>query len=174
MSVDFPTPECDQHRPVAGQQGPQFGDAWVGLPGLGAREYDAHVEVLVGGDQLVGAGQVRLGQYQDRIEARLVGGDQAAVDHAGARRRIRQRHDDAHHVRVRDDRLLAALIRRVLEGAAQHRGAFLDGDDARERVGAPRQVAGERTRSPMMTEPRPSSRARTATTRVPSVSRLTW
>ena len=128
---------------MAGEEGPQLGDARIGLSGLGAREHDAHVEVLVGGDQLVRAGQVRLGQNQDRIEARLVGGDQTAVDHAGARRRIRQRHDDAHRVRVRDDRLLAALIRRVLEGTAQHRGAFLDGDDARERVGAPGQVAGQ-------------------------------
>ena len=105
---------------MAGQQIPQLGDARIGLPGLGTREYDPQVEVLVGGDQLVRAGQVRFRQDEDGVEARLEGGDQAAVDHAGARRRIRQRDDDTHGVRVRDDRLLASLIRRVLEGAAQH------------------------------------------------------
>ena len=57
------------------------------------------------------------------------------------------------------------------------RGSVIMGDRVRltgDLSGRPDRSPVRRTRSPMMTDPRPSSRARTATTRVPSVSRLTW
>ena len=131
---------ADQHRELAAQRLRQP----VGAAGAPAPGHDhVEVEVRVGADQRPGVGQVRFGQDQDGAQPRLVGGHEAAVDHARARRRVGQGDDDAHERRVRHDRLLAPRVGGVLQAAAQHGGALLDPDDARQGPGRARQVSRE-------------------------------
>src|SRR5579863_10566469 len=79
------------------------------------------------GEDAVGRGQVGLGQAEQRVQARVVGGDQAAVDEAEPGGRVGQGADDDHLVSVGDDDPLDRVG--VVGGTAQHGGALADPDD---------------------------------------------
>ena len=82
--------------------------------------------------QLVGRGQVGLGQQQQRLDPRVERGDHDPVDHADAGRRVGQRGDDDELVGVGDDRPLVRVV--VVGGPAQHGVALEHLDDPGQRA----------------------------------------
>ena len=93
---------------------------------------DVHVKVREFLFEGTGVAEVGLGQAHDRGDSTDEGGDEGALDKAGAGRGISHRADDEEEVRVGDD---DALVRvRVIGGAAQFGGAVFAADDAGEGV----------------------------------------
>ncbi|CAM5705765.1 hypothetical protein SPURM210S_04780 [Streptomyces purpurascens] len=108
------------------------GDGGAVLQFLAAGHDVGGVEVAVQLQQLVGRGEVRLGQHQQRIQAPGIGRDQAAVDQPGPGLRVGQGGDDGQLVGVGDDHALERIV--VVRRTAQHRRALLDADDPGEGV----------------------------------------
>ena len=113
----------------------------AGVAGGHGRDDHGHAEGLVGLAQRSGVGEVRLGQAQQDVHAGVVGGDDAAVDHAGPRLGVREGGHDDQLVGVRHDDPLDRV--RVVRGAAQHGRALGDAHDARERACRARRVADD-------------------------------
>ena len=82
------------------------------------QRYPPDAERLVGGDEVVGRGQVGFREAQQRLQARVVGGHQESVDEPRARRRIGQCGDDHELLGVGHDDPLARVV--ILGRAPQH------------------------------------------------------
>ena len=118
---------AEQHRHLAGQQ---RGDGVEGV--VAARGGDREVEVGELRGERLRRGEIGLGQTQDRAQPAGVGGDQCALDQAGARRRVGQRHHDEQLVGVGDDDAFGRIG--VIGGAPQHRSPLTAPHDAGQRV----------------------------------------
>ena len=99
------------------------------------------IERAVSLEQLVGRPQVALGQHEQRIETRVVGGHQHSVDHARARLGVGERGDQDELVGIRDDDALDGVV--VVCASTQRGLAWLDAHDAGQRVDGAAQVADE-------------------------------
>jgi len=88
--------------------------------------------------------EVRLGEAEERIDARVVRGDEDPVDHPHPWRRIGESRDDHQLVGVRDDGSLVRVV--VVRGTPQDRAPLQRLDDAGQRAGLARGVPVERVR----------------------------
>jgi hypothetical protein len=86
-------------------------------------------------------GEVGLGEDEQRLHAGVVGGDQAAVDEAGSRFRVRQRGDDDELVGVGDEHPLDRVG--VVSRTAQDGLAGLDPHDPGKAAISPARVADD-------------------------------
>jgi hypothetical protein len=127
---------AEEHRHLVGQQ---RGDdvEWV----VAARGGDREVEVgeLLG--ERLRRGEIGLGQTQDRLEPACVGGDQCALELAGARWRVGQSDHDEELVGVGDDDAFGGIG--VIGGAPQHRSPLTAPDDAGQCVCLSRKVTDD-------------------------------
>ena len=154
----------DQDRDPAGAARPRSSSSRPVRPAQHVRQVQLGVVVRA---RSSGAGQVGLGQAEQRLDVGVVRGDQAAVDEAGPRRRVGQRADDHQLVGVGDHHpFLPALGGGVVvvRGAAQHRACA-----RRSGRSGPARRARRRCRRPgrpgrRPPPRRPSSRARIAVT----------
>ena len=115
---------------------------------VGAGDDHGQVEVGVVRGELRRVGEVGLRQAQHRLEPTGVGGDERAVDEAGARDRVGQRGDDHQVRRVRDHDPLVGVG--VVGGAPQDAGA----------LGRPARCAPARPRRPRRRRRGPPGRRR--------------
>ena len=98
----------------------------------------------VGGQQLIGRGQVGLGEAQQRGQPRVIGGDQEAVDEPGPGRWVGEGGDDDELAGVGDDDPLDGVG--VVGGSPQHGGSRLHPDHPGQRAWSAGDVAGQRDR----------------------------
>ena len=95
----------DEHAHPAGELGAQLAGHYRQVrPAAG--DHVPQPERRVAGQDDIGRRQVGLGQAEQRIEARVIGGHQEAVDQPGPGRRVSQRADDHQLLGVRDDHAL--------------------------------------------------------------------
>ena len=163
------------HAGLAEQHGDPALQAFSQLldPGALAGDDRLDAERLVERQQLVGAGEVALGQAEQRHQPAVEGRHQAAVDQPWPGHRVGQRRDHDQQVGVRDDRPLdrVGVVRRT----AQQRGARLDADHPGQGVGPAAEVADQRRPGRRRRRRgRPSSRARTAVTTDSSTTRTRY
>ena len=139
-SVDLPTPEWPSSTvTLSASSGADRLERIVA-----ARDGDGQVEVgELRGERLRGARSV-LVRHRIGVQPTGVGGDQSALDQAGARRRVGQRDHDQQLIGVGDDDPFGRIG--VIGGAPQHRSPFTAPHDAGQGVGPAGQVARRRRR----------------------------
>ncbi len=130
-----------QHRQVTGERLLQLAQVLVrAAQHVGEKEFGVVVQ------DLFGPGQVRLGQAQQRLDLRVIGGHQTAIDKSGTRRRVRQRADDHQLVGVGDDDAFQSSFGGgvvVIGGTPEHRRALVDAYDPGQRPLAAGHIADQ-------------------------------
>ena len=112
----------------------------VGEVGPGRHEMP-HAERGIVCEEVVGGGQVGLGEHEQRLHSCVVGGDEAPVDHAGTRFGIGEGRDNDELVGVGDDDPLDGIG--VVGCPPQDRRTLMDAHDACEGVRAAPGVTDE-------------------------------
>ena len=100
-----------------------------------------NVEVPVGRQKLGRVTEVHLCEDQQWVDAGVVGSDEASIDEADARRRVRNRDDDSHLVDIGHDDAFVGVC--VIRGSTQFRLAWVNADKSGEGVGPATEIADE-------------------------------
>ncbi len=121
---------------AAGEQRRQRVDARI-RPGGHHRQAERPVEL----PQRRVVGEIGLGEAEYRLQATVVGRDQASVDQPGARWWVGEGTDNDEPVGVGDDRAFQGIG--VVGGATQHASAFAPPDDPGKAAGRTRDVTDQ-------------------------------